>query len=110
MAKIDFKNMIKIFPRSRGKDKTKIQFKPGRDWAVLLGIFFLLLIFVAAANTYLFIQINTDQIFTQKRTTGEEIEMLDTETLKSTIELFDARSENFDNLLKQKPSIVDPSL
>jgi hypothetical protein len=109
MSKFNLKNIIKKVSRVRGKDKLKAQIRPYRDWVVLLVIFFILLTFLAVVNVYLFTIINKEEIFAEQRPAGEEVEMLDTDTLKSTIEFFDGRSENFDKLLKQKPGVVDPS-
>jgi len=110
MAKFNFKNITKKFPRGRGKDKSKAEFRVYRDWGILLAVFFILLVFVATANVYLFTTINKEGIFAKERPVEEEIEMLDVDTLKSTIEFFGNRTENFDKLLEQKPDIVDPSL
>ena len=110
MAKMNFKKIIKKFFQIHGKDKLKILKRPFRDWGVLLVIFFTLLIFIALANAYLFIQINKEEIFAKERAPEEEIEVLNVEGIKKTIDFFDKREENFNGLLKQKPIIVDPSL
>jgi len=110
MAKFNFKNPIKSIFKSKGKDKSKIQFNVYRDWGILLSLFFVLLIAVAVISIYLFIQINEEKIFVKQRPVGEEIEMLNVEKLGSVIKVFNNRSENFENILKNKPEIIDPAL
>lgn len=110
MAKFNLKKITKKISRSRGKDKLKAPLRPFRDWGILLGFFFTLLLVLSVANVYLFIQINKEEIFAKEREVEEEIEMMDVELLERIIGNFDTRAENFDNLLEQKPGIVDPSL
>jgi len=110
MAEFNYKNIIKNFSRSRGKDKSKIEFNVYRDWSVLLVIFFIFLIFIAVVNMYLFTVINKEEIFAKEISGDEEIEMLNVENLKSIMEFFNKREENFNKLIEQKPDIVDPSL
>ncbi len=107
---VNFKKITQKISKARGKDKLKMQISPYRDWGIFLAIFFILLVVIAVASAYLFLQINNEEIFTKERALEEEIEMLDLEMLKNKIEFFDVRDENFNNLLKQKPDIVDPSL
>lgn len=110
MANLNFKKITQKISNARGKDKLKIEISPYRDWGIFLAIFFILLIVIAIASAYLFIQIKNEEIFTKERALEEEIEMLDIKALKSTIEFFDVRDENFNNILEQKPDIIDPSL
>lgn len=110
MSKFNLKNSIKSIFNRKGKDRSKVQFNVYKDWVILLTLFFILLVAVAAVNVYLFTEINKDEIFIKQRPAGEEIEMLDSDKLEEVIEVFDNRSENFNNLLKDKPDVIDPAL
>ena len=110
MANFSFKKIKEKISFKGGRDKSKIDFRIYRDWGIVLVIFFILLALIAVVNVYLFTLINNGEIFEKERPPEEDIEMLNTKMLKNTIDFFDTRAENFENILKQKPDIVDPSL
>jgi len=110
MAKVDIKNITQKFPQLLDRDKSKVSMHPHVVWGVFLAVSFALFILLIAANSYLFIQINEELIFSKERAVDEEIEMMNVDVLKTTIEFFDGRAETFENLIEQKSYIVDPSL
>ncbi|HEC30528.1 MAG TPA: hypothetical protein ENI66_00750 [Candidatus Yonathbacteria bacterium] len=110
MAKFNLKNIIKKFSFTQGKDKLKKQMHPYRDWGMLLLLFSVFLIISAVVNMYLFILVNKEELFVKNQTSEKEVEMLKVEELRNMIKFFDTRVENFNNISKQKPDVVDPSL
>lgn len=110
MAKINFKNLTPKISQLFDRDKLKTPLKPYRDWAILLTVFFLILIILSAGNVYLFKQINKKRFFTKETSIRENVEMLNTEVLTETIGLFNKKTEEFEKLRNQKPDVVDPSL
>jgi len=110
MKEKNIKEYIQEILKKLDKDKLKIIFTTSRDWGVLLIVFFILLIFLFVINTYFFIYYNKEGAFLKIFEEVEEVEIMKTEELNRTIELFENKESTFNKLLEDKPSIVDPSL
>ena len=104
-----FKKRIKKLFKTRGKDVLKNLTNPYRDWKLLLSIFFVMFVVLVAVNAFLFIKINEEDIFSKEDIPMEKIEMLDTGALAQAIDFFSKRGEEFNNRVRKKPEIVDPS-
>ncbi|GMQ95171.1 MAG: hypothetical protein BMS9Abin13_283 [Patescibacteria group bacterium] len=111
MEKLNIKKILQKVTDYWDKDSLKLTLTPYRDWGILIVAFFIFIAIASTAHSYLFIKIKNQQIFFEEAS-GEilEMEVLDTERLRSTVEFFDKKEETFQRLLIEKPSIIDPSL
>lgn len=81
-----------------------------RDWKILVSIFLVINIFIAAGSFYLFIKINKEEVFLLEYTGLILVDRIDKDRLNEVVEIFEDKKERFELLLKQKPKIADPSL
>lgn len=80
-------------------------FSPRADWTIALGVFALLLIFIAVSSTLVFMQLSTESI---DESVSEEIQMktIDRDKLRETARYFEERAVSAS---PDDSVLVDPS-
>lgn len=104
--------MIKLsinFRRKSFKDKGSFRISATRDWRRFLIIFFILIMLVLAFSLYLFSKISEDDIFQVEVNSSSRVETIDRERLRQTLDYFDQKEKNLEQILKTKLDIIDPS-
>lgn len=109
MKGFDIKKIFKKFIRLRDKDKLKMEITPHRDWRILVVVFAVLVIIVAAVSFYSFMHIGNDDIFLSRGGDRSAVKMLDTQKLKNIIQAFQARADELAGMRANRPHVVDPS-
>jgi len=92
------------------KDRSRIGISSSHDWAVMLVIFFILVIIIALIHTYMLTKINSDELFKSSGDTDGGKEHFDQAELERVILEYTGKEEKFLELHDKKPSLVDPSL
>jgi len=109
MKKISFKKLGGKLTALWDKDRMKLHLHPQRSWLVLLALSFVILVVLVAANLWLFSGVEAEKIFFKEPDIVINVESIRVEEYRETIKLFEGRAENFDDLLENKASFVDPS-
>lgn len=113
---MDIDNIKNIFKKHSlhfefgGKHHQRNLMHPARDWKIILFIFSITNIILAVFSAYLFLQINKGEIFLVEPTQAIIVDTIDREALKEVLLLFEEKSRNFEDLKRNKPTLVDPSL
>ncbi len=82
---------------------------PYRDWAVLFGVSFLLLIILFGLNTYLFYGIKNSSLFGVSGESVTTSRKYDHEALDKTIKDYLKKENEFGEIKKGTATITDPS-
>lgn len=80
-------------------------FSPRADWIIALGVFALLLVFIAVSSTIVFVQLSTDSIG-ESIEEGTEVKTIDRDMLKEAARYFRERSVT---ATPDDSVLVDPS-
>ena len=80
------------------------------DWEILLSIFLIIVVSIAAYNTYVFLGVRAGDIFQVDKQPVTTPTLIDQITLKTVIDNFDARAKNYKDLETKHPVLVDPSM
>ncbi len=83
---------------------------PNADWKVLFVFFFIILTIVLSLGIFLFVKINNGSLFVVKTETSAVAPKINVDQLSRTIEYYDERAKNLEDIRKNKVSIPDPSL
>lgn len=107
MNKIDFSYFTKIFRSFFDSDRSKAEVNPRRDWFLAVLVFIIVL--VASGGVHLFIY--QKLIISNQNVVGQPISTvkLDVQTINSLASEFKTKEIQFNDYLKTKPVIVDPS-
>ena len=100
----------KIFGTLLRKKKTSVRIRSSkqhirRDWLMLLAGMSLLLIALTLFSANLFIRVNEGSLFVLPEEEGGGIETIDRGLLKDTIDRFEQKRVNFENLKWNAPAI-----
>lgn len=105
---------IKTFFKSRIKNrhtnKLHYHLDVSKIWRKILLIFIVANAIIIGFNVYLFLQINSGEIFIVENNETISVKTIDRALLRNTIDLFEIKEIEFDNLKNNKPKIIDPSL
>lgn len=110
MKKISAKEIMGKVVDFFDTDKTKVHFYPQRDWYVLFTVVVLLIVGLVIANLSLLSLIDEEKIFFVEKTEEVSSEVINLRSYKATTALFEAKKDAFDELQKNRPVIIDPSL
>ena len=91
------------------KDKEKLETAPYRDWVIMISIFVLVNLISAAVGLYLFVKINSGEIFFVEQRETQPSRTIDKNELKQVIETYEAKREALQDLFLKRPSVIDPS-
>lgn len=80
-------------------------FSPRADWAIALGVFALLLVFIAVSSTLVFVQLSTESM-DEPVAEETQIKTIDRDKLKETARYFEERAVSASPL---DVVLVDPS-
>lgn len=102
----DFKKYLKKL--NPFKRSPKFEPNPRRDWIILLGIFFTLLVVVSAIHLMIYKELTDASADDVSPVSAEQI---DSRVLRQAVNQLKMRQENFDKIASSSPvGIVDPSL
>jgi len=105
----DFKKILKKITSFHGKGTLKPAINPHRDWRTILIVFVILVLGAAAGSTYMFIQMEQDELFTSNGDGEKRIKKFNTSKLVDTINQFEQKEEELNRLRIDRPHIIDPS-
>ena len=110
LKKIIFKKITgRFFGKEIGTTATK-EINPQRDWNIILIFFAFGVLAVIAFNSYLYWRINSGSFFVVISGKELPIETIDRSELKKVIDLYEAKSQLFQEMKKEKQEVIDPSL
>ena len=92
------------------RDKQKLALNPYRDWMVMVGIFFLLVVFFTTVGFYIFLQINSGEIFEVEQREIVLPATIDTKKLQAALKIFKAKELKHQEQLENRLELPDPSL
>lgn len=85
-------------------------YHPARDWKIILVVFVCVALALAGLSAYLFLKINSGEIFTTSQEQFQETQVLDAQTLKNTVARFEAKKARLVELETTPVVAPDPSL
>ena len=100
-----FKNRIKKIHASKEQG-----FDENKSWKMLLVAFTVVKVGVIIFSSYLFFRINSGEIFIVKQDTAISVDTINRTLLKDTIESFEKKAIEFEQLKTNRPDVIDPSL
>lgn len=77
-------------------------------WDIILLMFAIVNIIVIGLSVFLFFEINNGELFITEEDRNISVETIDRKLLKDTIELFEMKAIEFENLKYNAPNIIDP--
>lgn len=106
---------IKHFFKSLGKRGKKIPVRriwprSQRDWELLLAFFFLLLILAGIGGVFLFQDISRGEIFQVEQSAQNNTFAVDRDLLTKTIDFYQNKARNLEEITAHPKVLVDPSL
>lgn len=106
--------MEKLFKKlKRSSDEPLLGFgtSPQADWKVIFFSALFLLVTVSLMNGVIFIRIKNGEIFSSTSSQSAELQTLNVAKLKSTIEYYQGKEDQFLNIKSASSTqVVDPSL
>lgn len=105
----NWSNQIKKLLSSRGSDPLKMKISPYRDWAIVVGVFFVGFVFSLGFNIYISIKINQDDFFATSSKSNDEV-VLNKEGLTKVLKELSDKEKIFNNTSTGRAVLVDPSL
>jgi len=105
MGKVDFKKILGYLKRKKRKDRLEI--RPDRDWAIVLTVFLILLVFIISAQLFL-VGILGD--ISGLETEFQPANKLNRNLFNEVIDDIENKETRFRNLLRSKPETKDPSI
>ena len=103
-----FKKMKEVMARLLGRDAVSVTENPYRGWAYIVTAFLVAVLFFVFGGLYLFVRIKSGEIFISPEQ-AETRPIIDRARLDAVIELNSAKEEAIQDLLKNRPSFIDPS-
>jgi len=93
------------------RDRAKMELTSYRDWMILLAAFlvFIFTLVLAGVAFYLFINIDSGEIFTIGQEEDATFQLLDINELNQITGFFKGKEKELEELLLRRPSIIDPS-
>lgn len=104
-----WENSIKDLWEKRIKMLCRFEIAPYRDWRIIMSIFFIGMVVSVAFSVYLFMGVRGDTLFSGGVKKDDSVKM-DVTKLTKTINMFQARSKQFEELKMATTTLVDPSL
>jgi len=105
----DIKNWFKKINLKK-KEFANLSSKAAYDWKIMLILFFLMVVLIAGLNIFLFLKINSGDIFISNGTREASEASINKEDLNRVITLFADKTINLEILRKEKRASFDPSL
>ena len=106
-------NITKFFKKKNRQHGTGIAVyisNPKHAWKTIIYVFVVLNIGIIFFNGYLFLEISDGDIFKIEQDVIIKIDTIDRTLLRETLEVFDGMEMELEELKKNRPSIIDPSL
>jgi len=91
------------------RDQQKLVLTTYRDWLILIVAFSLVSFVTAGIGLYLFIKINSGEIFIAEREGTRMQKIIDETELSKTIAHYEEKQAMSQELLLNRPRVVDPS-
>lgn len=92
------------------RDKENLAITANRDWVISLSVFFLLILISAGLGMYLFSKINKGEIFAASEEKVVIPQTITKENLWKSLFTYDEKKRVFEERVKTRPRIIDPSL
>ena len=96
--------------KQRRMNKIRNRFNMRTIWKKIFILFIVINVIVVIISSYLFFKINYGEIFLVDSNTNVSIETVNRTLLLDTINFFEIKEKEFDNLKTNKVNLVDPSL
>jgi len=90
--------------------RTETASTAGRDWQVILFVFVPLNLIVCIFSFYYYSKMSAGELFPIATPINEEMESVDSKTLKQIVGLFEQRKNELDSRRGSGPYLVDPAL
>lgn len=107
---ISFSKLLSHIKHVRSPHLSHELYYPDRDWKIILVSFVCVALALAGLSAYLFLKINSGEIFTTSQERFQEMQILDTQTLKETVSRFEAQKARLMELQTSPVVAPDPSL
>jgi hypothetical protein len=107
------KNITKIFNRKykqQGAGMATRILDPKYVWRIIISLFVVLNFGVMVFSGYLFLEINSRDIFKIENNTTFTIDTIDRTFLRETLESFEKMKVELEKLKNKRPNVIDPSL
>jgi len=91
------------------RDKQGLTIPAYRDWAIMVIAFFLFSFLAAGVGFYLFLRVNSGEIFVVENRDISLRQTIDQAILDEVIEVYGAKEETLEELLSKRPHVIDPS-
>jgi len=106
------KNITKIFNKKnkqRGRNFGAHISDPKYAWNIIVCMFVVINISLMAFSGYLFLKISSGDIFKIESDVSVMIDTIDRTLLRDTLEVFEKKEIELEELKKKRPSVIDPS-
>jgi hypothetical protein len=81
---------------------------PYGDWKKILSAFFIFMVIIVMATTYVFYKLTRGELFVQSSTASSTAQILDKNQLKKINSFYDAREERLKQLESSTDISIDP--
>jgi len=109
MMSFNFRQLLNFHERENSYESKEI-ITALRDWKALLISVVVIAILVIIGSAYLFFEIDNEHIFQNKLPPASSPIIIDRELVGKVINSFEEKTRRFDELSRQAPEIIDPSI
>ncbi len=91
------------------RDREAYELTPYRDWVALLYVSGVFIFIAAAIGFYLFIEINSGEIFGVSPEENAAVRTINKKLLNQTLADYAKKEKEFNDIMVKTPALVDPS-
>jgi len=86
------------------------KYNPHRAWEIIFESFILVAVLLLALSGYLFVKINSGEIFKVEKAPEGQLETINREDLTRVLHIYELKSLRFDSVKAGKQALPDPSI
>lgn len=102
-----FQNLLKKREKKPGK---RVWPRAGRDWELMLLSFLILFLLCGVGSVLLFRGISRDELFQVEIREENETSFVDSALLKKTIDFYENKARNLEEIIAHPKALLDPSI